>query len=93
LRTFGGRFGVKGAKDPPAMVSHLTQALAALSLLLSTHASMSAWPELPLAGAADQICPEKARLHTKASTKVAARRVVVVTPRQSADVQVISFGP
>jgi len=75
------------------MLSHFTQAFAALSLLLSTHASMSAWPELPPAGAADQNCPEKSRLHAKAPTKVAARRVIVVTQRQPPDVQVISFGP
>jgi len=75
------------------MLSHLTQAFAAVSLLLSTQASIPAWPESPLAGAADQNCPEKARLHSQSSTKIAVRRVVVVTPRQPPDVQVISFGP
>jgi hypothetical protein len=75
------------------MLSHFTQAFAAVSLLLSTQASIPAWPESPLAGTADQNCPEKARLHATASTKVAIRRVVIVTPRQPPDVQVISFGP
>jgi len=75
------------------MLSHFTQAFAALSLLLSTQASISVWPESPLAGAANQNCPEKSRLNAKGSTKVAARRVTVVKPRQPPDVQVISFGP
>jgi len=75
------------------MLSHLTQAFAAVSLLLSTQASIPAWPEPPLAGVADQNCPEKSRLRAQASTKAAARRVIVVTPRQPPEVEVISFGP
>jgi hypothetical protein len=75
------------------MLSHLAQAFASMSLLLSTQASIPVWPESPLSHAAAQNCPMKAHRHAKASTEVAARRVAVVPPRQPSEVRVISFGP
>jgi hypothetical protein len=76
------------------MLSHLTQSITALTLALTSHASIPGWSPAAIAAPAEHKCTAKSHRHVKVVVaKPSGGGAGLVERRRSPDVQVISFGP